>query len=236
MAEVLDYILVAFIALVIPVQGFFETRSFREKVSKNAEVLSRMYRQTIILLWSVAVAVLVLWAWSARPFDELGLSASPGFALFVTLGFVVATVAGLFLQARNAGNSKSNAQAIMQQLQSAEGVLALMPTTKNQYRLFQKVSITAGITEEIIYRGYLIWFFSLFFPLIVAATLSLAVFAAAHFYQRSAKAVVQVLGVGLVLTLVYLLSGSLLPAIVLHMAIDLAMNSTIWRARSVAAG
>ena len=40
-----------------------------------------------------------------------------------------------------------------------------LPQTTTDFRRYVAVSITAGIVEEIIYRGFVLWYLSLFMPL-----------------------------------------------------------------------
>jgi hypothetical protein len=84
------------------------------------------------------------------------------------------------------------------------------------------MAVTAGVTEEVVYRGVLIALgvevFDL--PALVAALLFLALFVGSHTYQGPAG-MVRAGFLGLWFTGLTLLSGSILPAIVLHVVIDL---------------
>ncbi len=235
MPEIIDYLLVVVVGLFLPIHGYIKTGELYEKLAKDQSILAGFYYQTILTLWLIAGAVIALWLWSGRPVMDIGLVYSPTTAQLTAWGVVVAISLGLFWQAYKAGSSSDAAQSIMRQLEDETGVDAVMPKTPQQYRLFQMVSLTAGVTEEIIYRGYLIWFFTAYMSVPAAAAASLLVFVAGHLYQRSLKALLQVAGLGLVLTLVYVLSGSIFPAILLHAVIDLSSNATIWRARHAAA-
>lgn len=235
MPDILDYLLVAVVALFLPIHGYIKTGALHKQLAEDQSTLTGFYYQTILTLWLIAGAVIALWLWSARPIMDIGLAYSPTIAQLAAWGVVVAISLGLFWQAYRAGSSTAAAQSIMRQLEGETGVDTVMPKTPEQYRLFQMVSLTAGVTEEIIYRGYLIWFFAAYMPVPAAAALSLLVFIAGHLYQRSFRALLQVAGLGLVLTLVYVLSGSVFPAILLHAVIDLSSNATIWRARHTAA-
>lgn len=235
MPEILDYLLVAVVALFLPIHGYIKTGSLHKQLAEDPSTLAGFYYQTILTLWLIAGAVIALWLWLERPIIDIGLVHAPTTALLAAWAVVVAISLGLFWQAYRAGSSTEAAQSIMRQLDGETGVDAVMPKTPQQYRLFQMVSLTAGVTEEIIYRGYLIWFFTAYMPMPAAAAASLVVFIAGHLYQRSFKALVQVAGLGLALTLVYVMSGSIFPAILLHAVIDLSSNATIWRARHAAA-
>jgi membrane protease YdiL (CAAX protease family) len=88
------------------------------------------------------------------------------------------------------------------------------------------VSVSAGVIEEIVYRGFLIWAFAHWMHPVAAAALALAVFVAVHLYQESFGALARVAVFGAVAVVLVMLSGSLLPAIALHIAVDLASGET----------
>lgn len=97
----------------------------------------------------------------------------------------------------------------------------LLPRTRGEKVLFVGVSLAAGFGEELAYRGYAI-------PVMAgllgsewgAAVFSSGIFGFLHAYQGRVG-VVRTGLMGLVLAGVFLLSGSLWPAIAAHVAIDL---------------
>ena len=86
-------------------------------------------------------------------------------------------------------------------------------------RLFRGVSVTAGVCEEILFRGFLIWYLATFFGLTVAVFASSAVFGLGHAYQ-GAGGILKTGVIGLVMAGLYVLSGSLWPPVALHAATD----------------
>ena len=95
----------------------------------------------------------------------------------------------------------------------------LLPHTSGERRLFWLVSLTAGVCEEVFFRGFLIWFLSAWMGLVLAVLVSSAIFGAGHIYMGWAQAPKTAL-VGLVLAFVALGSASLVPAMLLHAALD----------------
>jgi membrane protease YdiL (CAAX protease family) len=89
------------------------------------------------------------------------------------------------------------------------------------------VSLSAGFSEELIFRGYLIWAFQPLLGLWGAAALSLVVFAAAHAYNGPVGALAAGI-VGAFLTWVVLIFGSLWPAVAMHLLIDLQQGFAAW--------
>lgn len=100
-------------------------------------------------------------------------------------------------------------------------VLALLPRTAAERRWAVAVSLTAGICEEVLYRGLLVVLaVDLGLGVVPAAIVAVAVFGMAHVYQGLAGAV-GALVLGAVLAALYVSTGSLLLPIVVHVLVDL---------------
>jgi len=104
---------------------------------------------------------------------------------------------------------------------------ALAPHTRRELAWWAAVSLSAGFSEELLFRGYLIWAFRPLLGLWGAAALSLVVFAVAHAYHGAAGALATGI-VGAFLTLVVLILGSLWPAVAIHLVIDLQQGFAAW--------
>ena len=70
------------------------------------------------------------------------------------------------------------------------------------------LSITAGVVEEIVYRGFVLWYLANFMPLWAALLLSSVFFGLGHSYQGKSGALRTGL-VGLVFAILYVMSGSI---------------------------
>lgn len=104
-----------------------------------------------------------------------------------------------------------------------EPVGALLPRTKGERRAFAALCVTAGICEEILFRGFLMFYLQEVFPglgIAGAVVVSSAVFGLAHLYQGLAGVLTTgALGVGM--AMLYAAGGSLVVPIVLHALLDL---------------
>ena len=99
----------------------------------------------------------------------------------------------------------------------------LVPNTAAERAVWIVISLTAGICEEVLFRGFLIRFLhesSLALPIAGALAVSSVLFGLGHLYQGF-KSLVTTTIAGLCFGLLFLLSGSLLPGIVLHALMDL---------------
>jgi hypothetical protein len=97
-----------------------------------------------------------------------------------------------------------------------------MPRTRRERLWGAALAVTAGVTEEIVFRGLLIaaGVGILGLPAWTAALLSAAVFGLAHRYQGPAG-MANAAFAGLLFTVLYGVSGNLLSAMALHVAVDL---------------
>jgi len=111
---------------------------------------------------------------------------------------------------------------------SADALKAMawfLPATWSERRWFAAVSVTAGICEEFLFRGFVLHYLH-FAPwnvdLTLALVISAVIFGIQHLYQGTAGAA-QSAVLGFLLGLLYLISGSLLLPILLHAIMDLRM-------------
>jgi membrane protease YdiL (CAAX protease family) len=101
----------------------------------------------------------------------------------------------------------------------------LLPETSQERRWFAAISITAGVCEEILFRGFLIGFLmrlpvGLHLPISVALVLSAVAFGLNHIYQGKTGLISTALG-GLAFGGLFLLTGNLLLPMLFHAAADL---------------
>ncbi|MHB8301691.1 MAG: CPBP family intramembrane glutamic endopeptidase [Acidobacteriaceae bacterium] len=114
-------------------------------------------------------------------------------------------------------------------------VSMFLPETKTERRWFVLVSLTAGICEEFLYRGFLIHYLhslSLHLELWMALLLSSVIFGLAHVYQ-GVKGILQTALLGFFFGLIFLMSGTLLLPILLHVLIDLRILLLLPRTKDV---
>ena len=181
----------------------------------------------VIAIWLGFTAMLALmWILLARDWADLGLRwAEPwGLGLGIALGL------GL-LWLTNGQLRKLTASVRDHGQGPAEHVGDLfhfMPTNRRELLWFRAVAVNAGFTEELVFRGYLLWYLEPLFGTFWAALLAAVAFTIGHAYQGLANlpgiAFASVCFVGL-----YLLTGSLLVPIVLHAALDIVQGNAFAR-------
>ena len=166
--------------------------------------------------WLAALFVAGRWWMLARPWTALWLSPPRGWRLLASMLAVLAVVALLLSQTRSLARLSAERRVA---LRSRLGrLIALVPHTTAEYRWFVGLSVTAGICEELLYRGFLVWALERWVGLGWAAVISVIAFGAGHAYQG--KDVVRPTLAGVVLQGIALLTGSILPGILVHVMLD----------------
>ncbi|WP_306253650.1 CPBP family intramembrane glutamic endopeptidase [Parvularcula sp. IMCC14364] len=183
-----------------------------------------IYNDTMLWLWGLAAACMFGWLISGRTLVELGLTATePGWRSWAAWGAVGLGSAYMAYSIIAPAVSTRLRQQIRTQLNALD-IDFMRPRTTAEHRRFKLLSVTAGITEEIIFRGFLISVLALYMPLVAAALTAIVLFGCGHFYQGVAG-VIRTALIGGFLTVVYLTGGSLWPAIILHILMDLAAGA-----------
>lgn len=202
------------------VGGWVSRRRFGRLIrvlESQPHALDGFYRRTIVLTWfsGLSVPLVMLLEPEVTPADlGLGRYAGEGIDLVVGAILLLGIVYGGVRLRQSVRSGRTTPPR--------RRFTAMLPRTAAQRRLAVLVALTAGVVEEVLFRGLLITagVGILGVPVAVAALLSLLLFIWGHQYQGRAG----MFGAGLlgaVFTGFYLISGSLLVPIVLHATQDL---------------
>lgn len=220
---IVEHVLVFFLIVITPLWDRYEIP--RLKSSTDPQKKIRFYRKIVLASWlCAAVAVLTVGLMSIyrihpAPGEISWLAPGSRAALFLeglTAGILIAillpAVIALWSQKIRAKAGKA-----------AMKLSFLLPSTAAERSWWWLVCITAGICEEVVYRGFLLHYLHLqplHLNLTWALLASSIIFGIAHLYQGVAGAV-QTTVIGFVLGAIFLVTGSLLIPIVVHAVMDL---------------
>lgn len=226
----MDHLMVVLIAIVLPVGGFISVQKVRRQVAAGIAYTTRAtdYRNNILVLWAVTLLVLILWITLDRDWSLLGIAPVQGSAVMIGIALLLAGVL-VCVNAYYYRRVEESDTAAQQIVAATAGFEMFLPHTHRDLRWFYGLSVTAGITEEILYRGFLIAYLVNVLPLAAAAVVSSLIFASAHLYQ-GLQGAARTFVVGLAMASIYLLSGSLLFAIIAHILVDIIGGRMIFNA------
>src|SRR5215831_18992880 len=154
MPHPIDVMLVIAFAALWPLAEYFWywPRHVRAIVSGDPRARSRWYSRVAVEEWVLAGVMMALAFWFARSPAALGLSLPRGWRLWLGVALPATYLVLIVLQARTLAASPAT-QARLRR--SIEPLRPLIPHTPDELGLFVALSFTAGVCEELLYRGYL---------------------------------------------------------------------------------
>jgi membrane protease YdiL (CAAX protease family) len=220
---IIQHLLALFLIVVAPVWDHSATQ--RLKASKESGVKVAYYRAMVIVGWIATVIALVTVGRRAIFTFDAGAS-SPSWLpqRGGARTFVAGVLIGLLLMIALSALQARRSAAIQEKMEKAFLRLSfILPLTGEERTWWIFVSLTAGSCEEILYRGFLIHYFTaapFHAPLAVALIVSSVIFGAAHLYQGVAG-VISTAILGLIFGVIFITTGTLVIPMVLHALIDL---------------
>ncbi|GLX79505.1 hypothetical protein tinsulaeT_28450 [Thalassotalea insulae] len=197
--------------LALPIYNYFTHQTEMQAIQSGNTTLSAIYWKTILLIWPGAILALLSNHMTIPIIASSNVSML--WALVILILLVGVVISGIV--------QVKNSQKIREQLiEKMESVSWLMPKTKKQLMLYLVgVCTTAGVAEEILYRGYLIPFLTQYMDQYLALVVASLIFALPHIYQGKAGILrTAIIGLGLAATVI--IFDSLILAIACHFIID----------------
>jgi membrane protease YdiL (CAAX protease family) len=206
-------------AYTVLVEPFLRTNFYRNlKKQLNIDPSARIlfYRTQVLWEWSWVVVLVLIVIPIPQPLAWLGLTMPNQIGWIVTAALLLGIGLSTVLLRRNPG-----AMEAMQRNLEASSVL--LPSTPAERKWYAAAAITAGICEELLYRGFLMRYLPATFPMLdwlVVAILSGIIYGLSRAYLGF-KGITQTALTGFSFAIVYYLGGSLLPAMVFHVLAEL---------------
>lgn len=219
--SILDHLIMLFFAVLVPWMSWKSYPLIQQELRQrnNTSFREDIYKSAGVQQWVIVLILLGIYSYYDRSWQALGFNAvadTP--ATWFGFGLLAAYAAFSVYVLQQAPHSPAWHNRVERWIGNAPGI-EIGPTNEREMRLFVGVSITAGVCEEIIYRGYLMWYFTSYSNEWVALGITSVLFGLNHFYQ-GARGVIRTGAVGAALGYLYILTGSLLIPMLLHAMID----------------
>lgn len=222
-ATLLAHLLVLFLIIAVPFRGARRYRILMRRIDRHPELRARFYVQGMLSQWLMLLPLVFIaigLSWSA---SVLGLQTPVILWLWgpVALVLVLAVYAQVFYIRRISRTADGRSQL----RQSMSGPLHMLPRTQKERSLWILLSLTAGICEEVLYRGFLPAYLMYIFPgvpFVLAIVIAAVLFGIGHIYQK----VTGVLGtgvMGLLFGFLYFFTGSLFLPMIVHALFDMRL-------------
>ncbi|WP_214777307.1 CPBP family intramembrane glutamic endopeptidase [Exiguobacterium sp. s22] len=183
-----------------------------------------VYEQTVKSAWGLSLLIVALIFLFQVPPSQVGLRLAPepgnegAWQVFYLSCILVTFTLVFYLLVKTSARLRNTLRPYYE----LDLEKLLLPRTKSEEQAWSAVSVTAGVTEEFIFRGVLLYTITLYIeaPNLTLAVIGGALFGMAHAYQ-GIKGVLTTGVVGFGLALLYLGMGVLWPVMVIHVLLDL---------------
>ena len=215
------FALVTLLILTVPVPllGIWDFRRLLNWIEAGrADARTRTYNWILATEWGLTLGFLAWWLGAGRDLETLGLAPVAGGWQWLAIGVGLAGALAIIWQMVVVMRSPEQLDKLREEMGELRG---LAPRSPGEQRLFAVVSVTAGVCEEVLYRGLLMTTLAAVLGIWPAVVLSSLIFGLGHAYQ-GLMGMGKTSLVGVVMALLTVFTGSLFVPILLHTVIDLA--------------
>jgi membrane protease YdiL (CAAX protease family) len=200
------------LTLVAAVPAYQLSRTVGKSRSRPAN-RTRTYLSSIALALTLDTVLAAHWIFSARPARLLGLAG------LSDLGLIgVALVGGLLVAALVFELVRPIKPASPSEVEAE----ALLPGNTSEAVLFVLFSAVIGVSWEVLYRGFLFWQLTPGIGTVGAIVVAATAYGAAHGYKNIRQFALSLLA-AFVLTIAYVLSGSLWWLMIVHAGLPMML-------------
>lgn len=202
-----DFLLLAIALLVLPLLS----ATSMARASRNR--LAR-YRRIVIRNVILTLAILLAWYWEGRPWASLGLDIPISVWGWAGIGFAAALIGfyAIILRSRITPGELESAR------REWTGHL-VAPTNRSEFAAYQFVVVSAGIAEELLFRGFLFWALEPIAGMWGTVFIAAIVFASGHLYQGWGPTL-RIALITVVFNVAYALTDSLWWLMLVHMVVN----------------
>ena len=233
----LDFTMIGILFVLLPLFAMWKMRQLQDSLQAG-QPRARLdsYRVTMIIQWGLVVVALVLWRVTGREWSDLGLRLEGGMGAWIGSGLGLAVLVALAWQTRSVLRSAEKRREVQA---ACADLTDMLPQDVEESRAFTALSVTAGICEELLYRGFVLAVLTPMLGAWWAVAASSVAFGVAHAYQGP-SGIAKTGAIGFAMAGLYLLTGSLWVPMIVHMAVDANSGYLAFRCRGeptvVAAG
>lgn len=209
-----DHIVFALLAFVLPLVAVFRVSPQVSEIPQDSDVKIRLYWANSTMLWLGAFIILLVWYFGGHNVIALGFR--PPSRYWFPEWMILTALFGLLYMFDTfvSWNEHTDSKAT-----------ALLPANLREFLHFGSVvSISAGLCEEIIFRGFLINYLIVILswtaaPALLAIGISAIIFGVVHAYQGWV-AMIKIALLTVLFGGIFVISQSLVVVVILHFAVD----------------
>ena len=225
----LDHLIFILLAVVLPV---FSLRRGEVNISDGWDTRTKkiFYYSNGAILWIGGAIIVGLWLFYDRPLTILGFRMPDmnAYTLFFSGIFLALYIHMIYKDFY----TKRGLQKVLDKWVNRKDI---MPNNGNEFIHYSFLALSAGVAEEVIFRGFLINYIlalgdssqqlTIFLALVIPAI----IFGLIHMYQGT-QAVIKIVVGGLLFSAIYYYSQSLVIVMIFHFLVDVITGFFLMRA------
>jgi len=215
-----DHILFIIIGLVIPFMSVLQGKPDMSGFDFTPKQKIALYYSNGLLMWLASFLIVGAWLFYGRDIVSFGFSLPKMSKVVIgcTVLFIVLYFGDLVFETISPARKQETISKLADNT-------PFLPSNNRELAHFTFAAFTAGVCEEIIFRGFFINYLLAFSGHTIigqwsAILLPALLFSVVHIYQGH-KAVLKILLAGILFGIIYYWSGSLLIVILLHFLMDM---------------
>ncbi len=214
-----DHILAFIFCIGVPLFGAIQRRKGFDGIIFTSEQKKRVYISGSLSLFLMGAIVILEWLLFKRSLAEIGLAQPQNFPSWWWMAIVFIAIYLL-----DTVISLTSEKELDNAIENWKKRTPFLPTKIVELPEYLLLCFSAGVFEEIVYRGYLVTYCWYLFDGInnselLAVIIPAFVFSIAHFYQGT-KAVIKIFVLAVFFGYLFIYSGSLLIVMILHFLVD----------------
>ena len=222
-----DHALIALVLVLSVIEWLWVYPRLTRSIAAGAPgARGRLYAWIVFELWLLGAVVAVGWPALGRSWATLRLGTGSPMQMLTGAGIAILFAVFLGSQRRTLLRKPEVLQRVMTRAAYAD---PLIPRTPAQHRVFMLISISAGVFEELFFRGFAMAYFAAWGGTVAAVFLSSVLFGLGHLYLGW-KHVIRTAVLGVFFALIALAAGSLWPGMLIHALIDMNSGDLGYRA------
>jgi membrane protease YdiL (CAAX protease family) len=217
-----DHVLIWVFGIILPFMSGLQSQQLSGAIQFNEYTRRNLYLSNSLMLAIAGSVILLLWFYKQRSFDTLGfrlaqLDNQYFIVSILIMVFSIGYTLDLYFSAKKMKSLKQNENWFERS--------SFLPEKAKELPAYILLCLCAGVFEEIIYRGFMVTYF---LPLTgnendipwMAIFAPSVLFSLAHTYQGW-TAVIKIFIFSLLLGIIFIITKSIYPTMVLHFLIDL---------------
>jgi membrane protease YdiL (CAAX protease family) len=222
------------VTIFFPISGYLKVKNLKKRIAEGENHRKiKFFYSTIFWSWIPIFLIFIMMPISGVSFESIGIkwinidtSSVSKWILFPAIGFyfffLFYNIYSIIIFKYNEERRAKAAMGIPNDFNS------FLPTTQNERGIWDLVSVSAGISEEILYRGYFFFALAVVFPNLSIShilLISTILFGIGHIYLG--KELIKATLLGLMFGIFYIVFDSVIPVIIFHITQDLVLRDIL---------